>query len=74
VLGDEGLRVSAAEALRACTLDAAWACHRAAEVGSIEAGKLADLAILSADPTAVDVGSISSIRVEETWSGGEPVV
>jgi predicted amidohydrolase YtcJ len=42
-------------------------------VGSIEAGKLADFAILSADPTAVDVGAMSAIRVEETWIGGAPV-
>ena len=73
LLDGDDLRVTAAQALRACTLDAAWACHREGDVGSIEAGKLADLAILSADPTAVDTGSISAIRVEETWIGGEPV-
>jgi predicted amidohydrolase YtcJ len=73
VLDGEELRVTTAEALRACTLDAAWAVHREGDVGSIEAGKLADLAILSADPTAVESGAISAVAVEETWVGGERV-
>ena len=71
-LGGADLRVDVERALRACTIDAAWACHRERLVGSIEPGKLADLAILSADPTGVPPDRIGSIAVEETWLAGEP--
>jgi len=72
-LGPDDLRVDVEDALRAYTIDAAWACHADRLVGSIEPGKLADLVILSADPTSVPTTAIGSIAVEETWSAGEPV-
>jgi len=72
-LGPDELCVDVENALRAYTIDAAWACHADHLVGSIEAGKLADLVILSADPTSVPTPEIGSIAVEETWSAGEPV-
>jgi imidazolonepropionase-like amidohydrolase len=40
------------EALRAGTIDSAKSLGFAKDVGSIEAGKLADLVVLDADPTA----------------------
>jgi hypothetical protein len=73
VLGPDELRVDAGLALRACTIDAAWACHAERSVGSIAPGKLADFVVLSADPTSVPTGAIASIRVEETWLAGEVV-
>ena len=72
-LGPDELRVDVGRALRACTIDAAWACHAERSVGSIEPGKLADFVVLSADPTSVPTEAIASIRVEETWSGAQPV-
>lgn len=69
-LGGDELRVDVERALRACTIDAAWACHRERQVGSIETGKLADFAILAADPTEVEPEAIGAIAVEETWLGG----
>jgi len=39
-------------------------------VGSLQPGKLADLAVLSADPRAVDPGAISEIAIRKTWLGG----
>jgi predicted amidohydrolase YtcJ len=73
VLGGRALRVDVETALRGYTITAAWAIHRERSVGSLEPGKLADLAILAADPTAGPVDRIGSIAVQETWLGGERV-
>ncbi len=70
VLGGPELRVDVHTALRAHTLDAAYAVHRERAVGSLEVGKLADLVVLSADPLAVDLAALDSIAVQETWVGG----
>jgi predicted amidohydrolase YtcJ len=67
ILGSEDLKVSAEQALRAYTIDAAWACHAEESIGSIERGKKADFAIVSGDPTATAPDSLS---VSETWIGG----
>jgi hypothetical protein len=63
------LKVTAEQALRAYTIDAAWACHAEESVGSIERGKLADFAMVSSDPTA-DGAALESLTVSETWIGG----
>ncbi len=51
-----------AQALRAATLDAATACGRAEDLGSLQAGKLADLLVLDASPLA-DVRNLARVRV-----------
>jgi predicted amidohydrolase YtcJ len=66
-------RVSVESAIRAVTSSAAWACHSEHEIGSLEAGKLADLVILDSDPRRVEPAAISDIRVSETWMNGERV-
>lgn len=53
------------EALRAHTIDAAWQVFQDEERGSIEVGKRADFAILSANPLD-DPASIREIAVDET--------
>lgn len=64
-------RIPAMQALRAVTIDAAWQVFMDDDVGSIEAGKLADLIILSGDPlTAADV---RELVVEKTLIGGAEV-
>jgi predicted amidohydrolase YtcJ len=73
VLGDEAQRLTVEQALRGYTIHGARATRREHAVGSIEPGKLADFALLSADPLAVDVDDLRSIRVEETWVDGAPV-
>ena len=60
------------EALRAHTIDAAWQVFLDHERGSIEPGKRADLAILSANPLD-DPVAIRDITVEETIIRGETV-
>jgi predicted amidohydrolase YtcJ len=47
--------------------------HLDAETGTIEVGKLADLAILDGDPFAPDAGPLASHRVIGTFVSGEAV-
>jgi predicted amidohydrolase YtcJ len=66
-------RVSVEAAIRSVTRNAAWACHSEDEIGSLEAGKFADLVILESDPRKVEPTAISDIRVSETWMNGDRV-
>ena len=66
-------RVSVEAAIRSITRNAAWACHSENEIGSLEAGKLADLVVLEEDPRAVEPTAISDITVSETWMDGNRV-
>ena len=63
--------VSPLEALRTYTLNSAAAMFRDHEVGSIEVGKRADLAVLSHDPTLVDPTYIRELVVQQTYIDGE---
>jgi len=74
ILGGPELGVDVMTALRGYTIGGAYAMHREGSVGSLEAGKLADLVVLSSDPTAAPTESIASIEVEETWLGGQRAV
>lgn len=57
-------------ALEAVTLGGAYMLKMDHEVGSIEAGKFADLAVLAEDPLAVDPLDIGDIHVLGTMVGG----
>jgi len=63
-------QVSPFEALKMYTQAAAYACFEEEAKGSIAVGKLADLVLLSADPTAVPHEEIKEIRVEMTIVDG----
>ncbi|MFE2656275.1 MULTISPECIES: amidohydrolase [unclassified Brevibacterium] len=69
VVGD-GEAISVDEAVRAMTLGAAHMLHMDHEVGSLEAGKYADFAILADDPYEVDPDRIGDIHVRGTVVGG----
>jgi predicted amidohydrolase YtcJ len=66
-------RVSVESAIRAVTAEAAWQLRSEHEIGSLEAGKLADFVILDKDPRRVDPERIKDIAVIETWMDGQPV-
>ncbi|MFG0331909.1 MAG: amidohydrolase [Maioricimonas sp. JB049] len=64
-------RVSVESAIRAVTSEAAWQLGSEHEIGSLEAGKFADLVILANDPRKVDPVTIKDIPVLETWMDGK---
>lgn len=66
-----GQRVSVEEALRAYTLDAAYAAFEEHLLGSLAPGKLADFVVLSEDPA--HSRNISEIKVERTYLAGQCV-
>jgi predicted amidohydrolase YtcJ len=56
-------RVDVVTALKAMTIWPAWQHFEEGDKGSIEAGKIADFVILSADPTAVDPETLADLQV-----------
>lgn len=66
-------RVSVEEALEIYTLHGAYASFEESIKGSVEAGKLADLVVLGADPTKADPMTIKDIPVLQTMVGGQRV-
>ncbi|HEY2266110.1 MAG TPA: amidohydrolase [Streptosporangiaceae bacterium] len=71
VLGPDE-RLSAREALALYTTQAAFACHREDELGTLEPGKLADFTVLDANPLEIDPERIGDIGVLATVLGGIP--
>jgi predicted amidohydrolase YtcJ len=65
--------ISVESAIRAMTSEAAWQLFSEHEIGSLEAGKLADLVILDTDPRRVDPDTIKDIGIVETWMDGARV-
>jgi predicted amidohydrolase YtcJ len=63
-------RVSAEEALRAVTIEAARSWRREHDLGSIEAGKIANFTIVDHDPLDVAPAEIDSIAVLGTFFEG----
>jgi len=63
-------RISPVAALKMYTQAAAHASFDEGVKGSIVVGKLADFALLSADPTKVPPEEIKDIQVEMTIAGG----
>ena len=71
VLG-ETEKISAYEALHAATLGGAYQLHMDHEVGSLEAGKRADFAVLNESPLDVEPMAIRDLEVWGTVVGGKP--
>jgi hypothetical protein len=63
--------ISAVQALRMMTIDAAWSGFEEDEKGSIELGKLADFAILERNPLETAFEDIGSIEVDATLINGK---
>ncbi len=63
--------VSIQDALRMCTYNGYFTSFDEKERGSLEAGKTADMVILSADPYEIPASEIKDLRVEKLILGGE---
>jgi hypothetical protein len=63
--------IDAREALLAYTMGGAMASGDEGNRGSVEVGKWADLAVLSADPLAVPAQALPDITVDLTLVGGQ---
>jgi predicted amidohydrolase YtcJ len=66
-------KISPEEALRAYTSGGAYAAFRERDLGTLEAGKLADLVILDCDIVGGDPNDIADAAVELTMVGGRIV-
>ena len=62
--------LTAGEAVRVYTLGGAHAAGCETWAGSIAPGKVADLAVLSADPTGLDAAGLASLRAERVFVEG----
>jgi predicted amidohydrolase YtcJ len=71
VLGP-GERLSARAALALYTTQAAFACHRESELGTLEPGKLADFTVLDGNPLETEPERIPGLGVLATVLGGTP--
>ena len=63
-------RISAHDAFKALTIDAAYQYGEEDRKGSIAAGKLADFVVLDANPLNVDPAQIKNVRVVQTYKEG----
>ncbi len=66
-------KLTAYEALRGFTLEAAYAGFADTEVGSLVPGKRADFVVLAEDPLAVPEAALRSLTIEATYVDGKPV-
>ncbi|KZN68505.1 amidohydrolase [Pseudoalteromonas luteoviolacea] len=64
-------RLSKQQALRAFTLDAAYAAFQEFKLGSLEHGKWADFILIDNDYFNSDLNSLLSTQVQQTWIAGE---
>ena len=63
--------MSAADALAMMTREGAWMSFDEKETGSLEAGKSADMVVLSGNPLAVAREQLNSLRVEALFLRGK---
>ncbi|WP_299588481.1 amidohydrolase [uncultured Microbulbifer sp.] len=73
----EGWRIEEAmtpeQALRAFTLDAAYASHQEKVIGNLQPGKFADFILLDKNIFEIDPQEIWQVQVLETWVAGKRV-
>lgn len=59
------------EALRMCTYNGAWTSFDEHERGSLEAGKIADMVVLSENPYTMQTADLGDLRVEQLYLQGK---
>ena len=64
-------RISVSEAFAMHTTTASWVGFEENEKGTLEVGKLGDIAVLTEDPFEIQPERIKDIKVEMTLVGGE---
>ena len=64
-------RITVAEAFAMHTTTASYVGFEENDKGTLEVGKLADLAVLAEDPFEIQAERIKDLRVEMTIVGGE---
>jgi predicted amidohydrolase YtcJ len=64
-------RISVSEAFAMHTTTASWVGFEESDKGTLEAGKLADIAVLAEDPFEIQPERIKDLKVEMTLVGGE---
>jgi predicted amidohydrolase YtcJ len=64
-------RISVSEAFAMHTTTASWVGFEENEKGTLEVGKLADIAVLAEDPFEIQPDRIKDLKVEMTLVGGE---
>src|SRR5439155_1388448 len=63
-------RITVDDALRAYTVNAAYACGWENDLGSLTPGKHADLVVLADDPRRVETSRIAGIQILDTMIAG----
>jgi predicted amidohydrolase YtcJ len=66
-------RISREEALACASREGAWLSFEEHSKGTLEAGRFADLAVLSEDPLSVDEAALATITADITVTGGRIV-
>lgn len=66
-------KITVEEALKAYTINGAYASFEEEIKGTLEPGKLADFVVLDRDITAIDPAEIWDMKVQQTWVGGKKV-
>ena len=64
--------VSIEDALRMCTYNGYYTCFDDKDRGSLEAGKRADMVVLSSNPYSIPKEEIKNLKVEQLLLGGKP--
>jgi len=63
--------ITAEQALRAVTIDAAWHLFAEDRVGSLTPGKFADMTVVDSNPLTINPDDLDRIEVLETWLSGK---
>ena len=64
--------VTVQDALRMCTYNGYFTTFDERERGSLEAGKIADMVVLSENPYTVPIDTLKTIKVEQLYLAGKP--